>query len=352
MVIQQNIITGFIGTYTDKKSEGIYRFNFNTNTESTEKIFLTYSVENPTYLCLDRENNILYTSCKIDDKCGVASLKYYPEKDTLHLVNYNTSENKQPCHVSIDNNKEILMSSNYHENKMIVYETLSGIILNYPFIGSNSGKSINVERQREPHIHCSITNHNNKYILSCDLGIDKLTVYEYKNKKTERKENLDICFPAGSGPRQIVYNINKPYYYVLSELSSEIFVYKYKEEKNSILKHIQTISSTDENYNGEKLGAAIKVHPNGKFLYTTDRGNNTLNLFSINSSNGTLTYVKSYDTEGKCPRDFSIDPEGQYLICANKDSNNISLFSINSNDGDLKFIETAYVPSPSCIIFG
>lgn len=352
MVIQQNIITGFIGTYTDGESEGIYRFNFNTNTEKIEKIFLTYNIGNPTYLCLDKENNILYTSCKIDNKCGVASLKYYAEKDTLHLVNYNTNENKQPCHVSIDNNKEILISSNYHENKMIVYDTLCGIILNYPYIGSNCGSSINVERQNEPHIHCSITSHNNKYILSCDLGIDKLTVYEYKNKKTTRKENLDICLTKGSGPRQIVYSKNKHYYYILSELSSEIFVYKYKEEENSILKHIQTISSVNNNYKAAKLGAAIKIHPNEKFLYTTDRGNNTLNLFYINSANGTLTYVKSYNTEGSSPRDFSIDPEGKYLFCANQNSNNISIFSINTSDGNLNFIEKCNVPSPSCVIFG
>ncbi len=351
MVLQQHIISGFIGTYTKNNSRGIYRFNLNTVTGKIERLFLTYEIENPTYLCFDKDNHIIYSSCKIDNNCGVASFKYYKEQDFLNLVNYNTSEKEQPCHVSIDMNKSILISSNYHENKMIVYKTLSGIILNYPKTANHHGHGINMDRQSEPHIHCSLTTHNSKFILSADLGIDQVIVYEFNGNDLLKRKDLSLTFPGGSGPRHITYADYKPFYYILSELSSEIFVYKYIEKSNSILTHIQTIDSNSRNYTGIKLGAAIKIHPNNRFLFTSDRGNNSINLFSINSSDGKLSYSNSFDCHGNCPRDFSISNDGKFLICANLESNNISIFSINEFNGTLTHIQTTAVPCPSCILF-
>ena len=351
MVIHQNIISGFIGTYTDKDSKGIYRFNLNMDTGKIENIFLTYSIQNPTYLSFDSINHILYSSCKIDNYCGVASFKYYKEQDNLNLINYNTSEQKQPCHISLDIDKSILISSNYHENKMTVYETLSGIILNYPSINSDEGCSINKERQNEPHIHCSITSHNGRYILSADLGIDKIMIYEIQGKNIIKRKDLSVSLPGGSGPRHILYRTDKPFYYVISELTSEIFVYKYSEKDNSILNNIQVIKSMSPEHTGKKSGSAIKIHPTNKFLYTSERSNNTINLFYIDSMNGKLSYIQSFDCLGKCPRDFSISNNGKFLICANKDTNNLAVFLINQYDGKLTHTQTINVPSPSCVLF-
>lgn len=349
MIIHKDSIVCFIGTYTKNKSEGIYRFDFDKQSKTIGKSILAYEVENPTYLAIDYERHILYSTCKIGDKAGVSSFKYWKEQDKLNFVNYNTSEINQPCHISIEKDTQLLVSSNYHENKMIVYNTLEGFILNSKFISSHSGHSINPDRQDAPHIHFSSFTPDKKYILSVDLGIDKIVVYEFKNNEITQRNDLSYSFPEGTGPRHIAF-LNNSYTYVLSELTSEIFVLKYVDNENNLFENIQTISALSPDYNKSKSGAAIRIHPNNKFLYTSDRGNNSISLFSI-LTDGTLKYVNTFSTHGDSPRDFNIDPSGEFLFCANEKSDNVSIFAINKQSGELSFVDSPKVYSPTSIVF-
>ena len=351
MVLNQNVIVGFIGTYTKNKSKGIYRINFNITSGNIEKSNLAYEIENPTYLAIDKDRHIIYSTCKIGEKSGVSSFKYWQEEDKLHLINFNLSEEKPPCHVSISNNKQVLISSNYHENKMLVYNTLDGLILNFPILGSHSGCSTNISRQEKPHIHCSMFTADEKYILSIDLGIDKIILSTLEDNKLVQKDDLSYSFPAGTGPRHITYSKANPFYYVLSELTSEIFIFKYNSKSEIPFENIQTLSSLPKNYIGEKSGAAVRVHKNNKFLYTSDRGNNSLSLFFINQYDGKLTYIDTFSCNGNSPRDFQLDPTGNFLLCANENSDNISIFSINKKTGILTFIKSENIPTPTCIEF-
>lgn len=352
MVLKQNIIVGFIGTYTKNKSNGIYKFNFDITSGNIEKYNLAYEIENPTYLTIDKERHILYSTCKVAEKSGVSSFKYWEEDDRLHLINSNLSEEKPPCHVSLNANSEILISSNYHENKMLVYKTLDGLILSSPILGNHSGSSINLSRQKKPHIHCSMFTHDEKYILSIDLGIDKMIVSTLENGKLLQNEKLSFNFPGGTGPRHITYtNKNPYYYYVLSELTSEIFVFSYNSKSEVTFENTQTLSSLPQNYKGEKSGAAIHIHKNNKFLYTSDRGNNSLSLFHINPNNGKLKYIDTFSCNGNSPRDFQLDPTGKFLLCSNENSDNISVFSINPTIGTLTFVNSWNIPTPTCIEF-
>lgn len=351
MVLHQNIITAYVGTYTNSKSKGIYRINFNKNSKEIERVDLAYEVENPTYLALDTERHILYSTCKINDKAGVISFKYWQEQDKLNLINYNLSEEKQPCHISTNNDNQVVISSNYHENKMIVYNTLEGIILNYPSIGTHTQFDSDDKLIENPHFHCSMFTFDKKYIISTQLGIDKLAVYELLNGTLSEKSELSYHFPKGTGPRHITY-VNSKYIYVLSELTSEIFVLRYKpSNNNNIFENIQVISTMPLNYDGNKSGAAIRIHPNKKFLYTSDRGNNSISLFSINSTDGKLKLLETVSCQGDSPRDFQIDPTGSYLFVANEKSNNISVFSIGPSTGSLTFMNSHEIYSPTCIEF-
>ena len=352
MVLHQNILTAYVGTYTTGKSKGIYRINFNGKSKEIEKVDVAYEIENPTYLSLDKERHILYSSCKINDKAGVISFKYWQEQDKLNLINYNLSEEKQPCHLSICSDNQVLLSSNYHENKMIAYNTLEGIILNYPSIARHMSPDANDNLIKNPHFHYSTFTYDNKYILSTQLGLDKLAVYVLNNDRLEEISELSYHFPHGTGPRHIAYTDSK-HIYVLSELTSEIFVFNYDSSKNnnSILENIQKISSLPLEYCSDKSGAAIRIHPNKKFLYTSDRKNNSISLFSINSNDGKLKFLNSFSCNGNSPRDFQIDPSGKFLFAANEKSDNISIFAINSTTGRLSFICSSDVPSPTCIEF-
>lgn len=352
MLLNNNMIVGFIGTYTKNKSKGIYKMIFNTSSGNIDNINLAYEIENPTYLSIDKERHILYSCCKIDDKAGVSSFKYWQEQNELHLINNYLSEEKQPCHVSISSGKQVLISSNYHEDKMIVYNTLDGFILNSPLIGNHISFIQNSSNKTTPHIHCSMFTHDEKYILSIDLGIDKIMVSALEDNKLVYKENLSYSFPSGTGPRHVTYsNSTSPVYYVLSELTSEIFVFEYTLNNEIPFKHIQTISSLPANYSGKKSGAAIRIHNDGKFLYTSDRANNSISLFLINSQDGCLTYIETISCEGLSPRDFQLDPTGNFLLCANENSDNISIFSIDQITGVLAFIKSENIPTPTCIEF-
>ncbi|SFD02686.1 lactonase family protein [Clostridium uliginosum] len=351
MILHQDVIIGFIGTYTKNTSKGIYKFSFNLSSGKIEKINLAYEIENPTYLAIDKERNILYSTCTVGDKSGVSSFKFFGEKDNIDLINYNLSETKPPCHITIRKNRQLLISSNYHENKMIVYNTLDGIILNSYKIAKHTGSSTDPLRQQEPHIHCSIFTHDEKYILSIDLGIDKLMVYTLDNNELTQRADLSYSFPKGSGPRHVTYSKSKPFYYVLSELTGEIFTFIYNPNEQVPFKNTQIISALPDTYKGEKSGAAIHVHKNNKFLYTSDRKNNSISLFYINETDGKLKYVDTFSCKGNSPRDFQMDPYGKFIICGNQDSDNISIFSINPSTGALKFIGLEDVPTPTCIKF-
>jgi 6-phosphogluconolactonase len=352
MVLKPDVIIGFVGTYTKNNSKGIYRINFNTATGSIEKKCLGYEIENPTYLSMDKERHILYSTCKIGEKSGVSSFKYWQEKEQLYLINSILSEEKQPCHVSICNDKQKVITSNYHENKMLVYNTLDGLILDHPIIATHEGSSINKKRQEKPHIHCSIFTADEKYILSIDLGIDKMIVSTLNSDNELIQENdMSYSFPAGTGPRHITYSSTNPFYYVISELTSEIFVFKYDANSKKPFKNIQILSSLPTEYKGEKSGAAVRIHKNNKFLYTSDRGNNSLSLFYINSNKGTLEHINTFSCMGNSPRDFQIDPTGYFLLCANENSDSITIFSINQATGMLKLFAEENIPTPTCIEF-
>lgn len=352
MVLKPDVIIGFVGTYTKNNSKGIYRINFNTATGSIDKNCLGYEIDNPTYLSIDKERHILYSTCKIGENAGVSSFKYWQEKEQLYLINSILSEENQPCHVSISNDKQIVITSNYHENKMFVYNTLDGLILNSSIIGTHKGSSINKTRQEKPHIHCSMFTADEKYILSIDLGIDKMIVSTLNDDNELIQSNdMSYSFPAGTGPRHITYSNNNPFYYVISELTSEIFVFTYDAKSKTPFKKIQVISSLPAEYKGKKSGAAIRLHKNNKFLYTSDRGNNSLSLFYINSNNGTLEHINTFSCMGDSPRDFQIDPTGSFLLCANENSDTITVFSINQSTGMLKLIKEENIPTPVCIEF-
>ncbi|GAA0078379.1 lactonase family protein [Clostridium sp. CTA-5] len=351
MILHQDLIIGFIGTYTKNNTMGIYKFSFNSKIGKIEKINLAYEIDSPNYLAIDKERNILYSACKLNNKSGVASFKFFGEKDSIDLINYNVVEGEAPCHLSIRKDKQLLISSNYYENKMNVYNTLDGIILTSYASAEHKGSSIDPIKQTKPHINCSIFTHDEEFILSVDSGIDKLMLYTFDNNKLLQRDDFSYSFPKGTGPKHITYSKSKPFYYVLSEITSEIFIFKYNKKNKTPFENIQTVSSLAPSYTGKKSGAAIHVHKNNKFLYTSDIEANSISLFYINENDGKLDYINTFSCNGTSPCDFQIDPAGKYIICGNKDSNNISIFSINQSTGSLKFLGSEHIPAPTCIKF-
>ncbi len=354
-----SIIRGYIGTYTHGESKGIYTFTFDTNSGTIFDIVLGAELQNPTYTVIDDENKYLYSVIKSPEEQdlesnGVAAFSIDEDTGRLSLINYETLNGKSPCHVSLDKNKKYLFAANYHEGTIAIFPiTDVGSIAIPTEIVRHTGSGPNKKRQEAPHVHFAALSPDEKFLFAVDLGTDRIEAYDFnfESGKLQHNPTLSLSLPEGSGPRHLAFHPNGRFTYVITELSSKILLLDYNSNDYSI-KIIQSISALPETFEGENTGAAIRITPDGRFIYSSNRGHNSLAAFSINQENGELSLVGFYDTLGDGPRDFNIDPTGKFIIAANEKSSSLVVYSIDQADGSLKTIsDPIEVPNPVSIEF-
>ena len=340
----------YVGTYTKGESKGIYSFTLDSTSGKIEQIKLAYKLENPTYLAIDKNNTHLYSVIKEEISGGVAAFSIDQTTDNLKLLNYEITEGTSSCHVILDKKNNYLFSSDYHSGTIEVYPINKDGSLS-PACSKiiHEGAGPNSERQTMPHVHSSILTPDEKYLFVMDLGTDKLVVYTFDDGILSKSSELAL--KPGSGPRHMAFHPNGSFAYILTELSSEVLVLGYSEADCS-LKELQYISLLPAGYKGENLGSAIHMSPSGDYLYASNRGHNSIAVFSVDKSSGLLKLVSHTSTFGDHPRDFSIDPTGRFLIVANLYTNNLVTFSINATTGNLTPTNfEVSLPSPVCIKF-
>ncbi len=328
---------GFIGSYTRKESKGIRKLNFNEEQFEIEDF---YAVENPTFLALDSSGNYLYASMSQGESQGVLSMNL-----STHDVKQILFENEHtPSHISVFG--EYLLASNYHDGRLDLYELEDHMLKKRLDSKSHTGEGPNKIRQLKPHIHFALKNPHNNDILACDLGTDKVYVYQIKDNALLKTGEID--FPGGSGPRHLIFAENKNFTYVFSELTSEIFVLDYEDGKYKI---IQSINTLPDNFIGDNLGAAIRIHPNQNYLYISNRGDDSISTFKI-LDEGKLEKAFTISCYGDHPRDFNITPDGEYLLSAQMNSEDLTLFKVNGATGELTLVkEQIKTPEPVCLVF-
>jgi 6-phosphogluconolactonase len=214
--------------------------------------------------------------------------------------------------------------------------------------GSSTGP-----RQRGPHAHAVVLSPDNRFVFVPDLGLDQILSYRLDAAKSTLAPN-DPPFTKvtqGSGPRHFVFHPNGQFAYTLSEMGSLVTVFAY-DRAGGTLKDLQTISTLPKDFSGTNNSAELEVHPNGKFLYASNRGHDSIAVFAIDPRAKTLTLVEHVPTQGKMPRNFAIDPTGAYLLAANQNTNNIVIFRIDQKTGRLTPTgDDLKTPSPVCLIF-
>ncbi len=328
---------GFIGSYTRKESKGIRKFQFNENTFKIED-FLT--VENPTYLALDDSGKFLYASMSQGDTQGVMSMNL----ETLKVEKVLFKNEHTPAHISIFN--QYLLASNYHDGLIDLYELEDHMVKRRLDSKAHSGVGPNKIRQKSSHIHFALKNPHNDDILVCDLGTDKVYVYQVKVKSLVKTGEID--FPGGSGPRHLIYAKDKNLVYVFSELTSEVYVLEYREGEYRI---IQSVKTLPENFKEDNTGAAIRIHPTQKYLYISNRGHESISTLKI-KDDGHVEVLYTTSCYGDHPRDFNITPDGEYLLSAQMDSQDLTLFKIHKDTGELTLVKKQIpTPEPVSIVF-
>lgn len=338
---------GFIGSYTRKKSKGIRTFSFNEEKFDIENF---YEVDDPTYLALNEDGTILYSSLRDNGDHGVLSINLLTDiVDKVLFEKENT-----PCHVSLFG--DYLLASNYHDGNLDLYQLEEKMVRKRLVSIKHEGNGPHEKRQEGSHLHFALKNPHNEDILACDLGTDKVYIYTL-SKSTLIEDTLkegtlekkgELLLPPGSGPRHLTYLKKAKFLYVFSELSSEIFVYDFRNGEY-ILK--QVTKTLPEDFSGDNTGAAIRVTPDNRFLYVSNRGHNSLSAFRI-KENHLLEKIQTVSSEGDHPRDFNITPDGEFLLVANMISNDLALFKINRDTGNLTLLKKEIkTPEPVSIVF-
>lgn len=338
-----------VGTYTSGPSEGIYVFSFDTKTGIATKTGSVYS-SNPSYITVSPDKKFLF-AVNEDDPGYVSSFSFNKSTGALTLVNKQPSNGAHPCYITIDKSGKWILTGNYSGgNFSLIPVNKKGELGTPKQTIEHEGSSVDEARQEKPHVHATVLSPDNKFLFVPDLGIDKLMIYAFDGKKGTLKPAqapYEMTEP-GSGPRHFDFHPNGKYAYLMEELSGSISVYAY--DKNGRLSLLQNHSALPHDYLGPIGSADIHVSPDGKFLYSSNRGeSNTIAVFAI-KKDGKIWPVSHQATMGKKPRNFNFDPSGNFLLVANQDSNEIVVFKRDKESGLLSDTgRRISVPSPVCI---
>ena len=354
----------FVGTYTGKESKGIYAYRFDAASSELTPLGIAAETANPSFLAIDPSRHFLYAVNEVQDYKGGNSgavSAFAIERDTgdrptgkLSLLNQVASHGADPCYIAFDKTGKYALAANYTGGSVAVFPVRAdGHIGESSAFIQHVGSSANKERQQGPHAHWIETTPDNRFAIAVDLGLDELLVYRFDAKTGSLTANdpPHAKLDPGTGPRHLAFHPNGQFAYVVNELQSTITTLTYDASRGA-LHTMQTISTLPKDFSGSNDTAEIQVLPSGKFLFASNRGHDSIAVFSIDSHAGTLTLVDRFSTQGKTPRSFEIDPTGRLLLVANQDTNNIVVFRIDPNSGRLTPTnQSIHVPSPVCLKF-
>lgn len=349
----------FVGTYTGKGSEGIYGYRFDSATGALTPLGLAAKTPNPSFLAVDEKGRFLYAANELDAfggeaAGGISVFEIDRETGKLRLAQQVSSLGAGPAHLSIDKTGRYLLVANYNGGNVAVFPIGDdGRLGAHSALEQHAGASVNPGRQAGPHAHSILVSNDNRFALSADLGTDQLFVYRFDAAKGSLAPD-DPAFAKvkpGSGPRHFVFSPSGKWVYLTNELASTVTVFSYDARSGALMTK-QTVRTLPKTYAGENLEAEIVVDAKGRFLYVSNRGDDSIVVFSINAADGTLSFVQRVPSGGKTPRNFAIDPSGSWLFAANQESNNIRLFRVDPGSGRLmRTPETSQTFSPACVIF-
>lgn len=341
---------GFIGTYTKESSKGIYTFILDTQDEKIREIKLAAELGNPTYLAISEDQEYLYAVRAGEGEGGVAAYRINSESGALTPINSAMTEGTSPCYVAVNDKNDTVVAAYYHRGQVAIHPVKpDGTLGPASSVIQHEGSGPNKERQEKPHVHYSEFTPDGKYVVAIDLGTDQIVTYTLTEGRLAEVASLRVR--PGSGPRHLDFHPNGKYAYVMTELSNEIIVLEYNREAGSFTE-LQYHTTLPEDFSGHSQGAAIHVTGDGRFVYVSNRGHNSIAVFAIEESTGKVHLVEHVSTEGNWPRDFVLDPSERYLICANERSHNLTLYKRDRETGRLSVLQKdVQAPEPVCVKF-
>jgi 6-phosphogluconolactonase len=348
----------FFGTYGD--SVHVSRFSASTGKLSSPVAYP--AGRNPSFIALHPKLPVLY-AINEQDESTVASFVFDPKTGALQTGSSVTFPGNGPCYVSIDKTGKAALVANYGSGNVAVLPVRpKGGLGTQLQSHQHKGKSINLNRQTGPHAHSFATDPSGKFALCCDLGLDKVFVYPLDAANATLGTPKEVNLKPGAGPRHFAFAPSSKggskgdarFVYVINELDLTVTAFAWEASTGAMptMSELQTITTLPGKATSADSCADIHVHPNGNFLYGSNRGHDSIAIFQINKTTGILTALGHASTKGHIPRNFAIDPTGNFLLAANQESNNVVVFKIDTKTGALTATgEEITVPKPVCIAF-
>jgi 6-phosphogluconolactonase len=347
----------YAGSYTEMivgdfggHGDGIYCFDFDPGKGSLQLIH-TKPATNPSYLCIPSAK-YLYTHTEIFEakKPRVQFYSIDPYDFSLQLMNEQAVPGGFPCHINFSKTNNCVLVACYETGNTIIYPVMQdGKLLPAAKVLQHNGSSVNKLRQERAHAHAVIVDHIFNNIIITDLGIDKVMVYHFaaNNGGFEEKPEQAVGLPPGSGPRHIAVHSQTKRAYVLNELTATITMMHYD---NGHLELLGTYETLPKDLRATASAAAIRISADGKFIYTSDRGDNCITVLRSDRDKATLEVIGRQKSLGKTPRDINLDPTGNWLLAANQDSDSIAIFKVDKNTGMIKYEDLVEnINSPVCL---
>ena len=348
----------YIGTYTNTgHSEGIYRLFLNTETGAMRIGGVAAKSADPSFLALHPSGRVLYAVNELESFGGkptgaVSAFAIARESGALTPLGQLASHGKAPCYVSVDRTGHTVLVANYVSGTIATFTVRQdGGLGEARTIVHHEGKGPDPERQEGPHAHCIITDPTNRYVLAADLGVDGVLVYRFNEKSGALSTAANrVGTNPGAGPRHLAFHPTGRFLYVINELDSTLVVYKYDGDRGA-LEQVQ-VTAASPGGTAKNFPAELKVAASGRFLYASNRGDNTIAMFAIDASSGQLTAMQQVSTGGDWPRHFAFDPTERFLLVANQRSDSILSFRVDDETGRRTPTgQTVELPSPVCIRF-
>jgi 6-phosphogluconolactonase len=348
----------FIGTNTGKNStsKGIYLTDFDAATGRLTEPVLATEYQNPGFLALHPVRPVLYAcgapATPFADASSSVAAFTISQNHGLKFLGEASSGGKGACHVAVDATGGTVAVANYGDG---TFSTIrlgeDGVPGAAASVISNKGAGPSKPRQDGPHAHGVYFDQANRHLFVPDLGLDRVFVYPFDAATSKLGEPLPpLATAPGAGPRHMAFSADEKNAYVINELDNTVLVTSHAEGKFTTL---GTVATLPKDFTDKNTTAEIEVHPNGKFVYASNRGHDSIAVYRRDGKTGALAFLQHAPCGGKTPRHFKIDPSGRWLLCAHQGSNTISVLALDPETGILGAPDhTVSAPSPICLLFG
>ena len=341
----------FVGS--GKKNVEAFRFDLAAGVLT--RVGQAAEIEHPSFLSIAPNHKFLYAISEGGnaEASGISAFAIDAAAGKLTFLNRQPAGGSGPCYVEVDPSGKNALIANYGSGSFAVFPLAeNGAVQPASALMQDHGSSVNPDRQEGPHGHCLVAGPTDQFAYGCDLGLDKVAIFKFDPGQGKLVLNEPAFAPTkpGAGPRHIAFHPNGRWAFVITEMASTLTVFGC-DATSGALQEIQTVSTLPDGFSGQNTCAEVAAHPSGKFVYGSNRGDDSIVVNAFDTATGKLSFVQRMTDGIKVPRNYAIDPSGKWLVCGNLTANTVTVYGIDPDSGKLALAGTIRVPEPLCVRF-